>query len=246
MQLLDLAQIYLSPFTNKYHKHQPSQIQRRRSLPISSNLCHSYYLDILLISALGSNYAAAAMSFWKKHPPRAPPVIRIERVASKATSSTAATSSSNATAPRPSIQNRLAGSRSASNLSTRSNATSLKETYAPKSSPIKKSRKRSPAYQRIESDSSDDDTDDTAAFAKRQRISSHELEDPDRRLRARKPFSEADSKALIHAADIASLKHGFKPCFGKAENVGVSLHYPGSSIKERLVGPGSWIGLLDN
>ena len=97
----------------------------------------------------------------------------------------------------------------------------------------------------MESDSSDDDTDDTAAFAKRQRISSHELEDPDRRLRARKPFSEADSKALIHAADIASIKLGFKPCFGKAENVGAYLHYPGSSVKERSVAPRLFVFVPD-
>ena len=179
------------------------------------------------------------MSFWAKHPPKKAPVIRIERVPSRPTSSTTSTSSSASkpSSSRSATQNRLTASRSATNLSVRNNATSSKDTYAPKSSPTKKSRKRSPVYQRMESDSSDDDTDDTAAFAKRQRISSHELEDPDRRLRARKPFSEADSKALIHAADIASIKLGFKPCFGKAENVGVSLHYPGSSVKERFVIP---------
>lgn len=187
-------------------------------------------------------------SFWAQHPRKKAPVIRIERVTSRASPSTTTTSSSSSksSGPRSATQNRLTTSRSTISPSARCNATSLKETYATKSSLSNKSRKRSPAYQRMESDSSDDDTDDAAVFGKRQRMSSQELEDPDRRLRARKPFSEADSKTLIHAADIASLKLGFKPCFGKTEGVGVSLHYPGSSVKERSVVPGSWIVVPGN
>lgn len=196
------------------------------------------------------------MSFWKKHPPRAPPVIRIERVQSKINTAPPSISSSTTKTAiaRPAAQSRLAAGRSTSNLTARGNATSSKESDATKSSPTKKSRKRSPAYRPVESDSSDNDTVVTTASAKRLRLSSNEVEDPDRRLRARKPLSEADSKAVIHAADIASLKLGFKPCFGqdkggdakgKDVDVGISLHYPGSSLKEWFVCLGFSSVLLD-
>lgn len=200
-------------------------------------------IKISYLHLLPFYHSTAIMSFWAKYPAKKAPVIRIERVPSKAASNITSTLSSTPkpSAPRTATQNRLTASRPATNLSARSNATSTKETYATKSSPSKKTRKRSPAYQRVESDTSDEDTPGSAVLGKRQRVSSHELEDPDRRLRARKPFSEADSKTLIHAADIACLKLGFKPCFGKTESVGVSLHYPGSSVKERFVVPGSWI-----
>ncbi len=175
------------------------------------------------------------MSFWKKNPPSAkakPPVIRYEKVPVKKTAvTTSTTRSSRTSTPTRQISNRLS-----SNLVVRNNAPATGDTYSTTLSPKKHavSRKRSPVYQRIESDSSDDESDDASIFNKRQRLSSHEsLEDPDRSLRARKPFSQSDSKVLVHAADIAAVKLGFKPCFGKADDVSVSLRYPGSTIRER-------------
>lgn len=247
VQRLELAQRYLLHLTN--NTTTPITLNTPPSLaPIILHFYPIHILDICRFT-LGFCRPAAVMSFWKKHPPRAPPVIRIERVQPKTTTATPSTSSSTTktTTARPAVQSRLAASRPASNLTARRNATSSKETDATKSSPTKKSRKRSPAYRPVESDSSDNDTVVTTASAKRLRLSSNEVEDPDRRLRARKPLSEADSQALIHAADIASLKLGFKPCFGKDRDgdakgkdvdVGVSLHYPGSSLKERFV----WLG----
>lgn len=93
-------------------------------------------------------------------------------------------------------------------------------------------RKRSPAYQRIESDSSDEDSQETPALNKKQRLLLHETEDPHRSLPSRKSFSQIDSSVLTHAADIASLKLGFRPAFVATSNE-IYLQYPGSSIGER-------------
>jgi hypothetical protein len=104
------------------------------------------------------------------------------------------------------------------------------------------SRKRSPAYQRVESDTSDDDDEKTPSLNKRRRLVSNEIEDPNRSLSSQKQFSQIDSTLLIHAADIASYKLGFPPAFEQtaSDNVLVYLQYPGSSTRERYVQYSAW------
>lgn len=179
------------------------------------------------------------MSFWKKNPssskPNAP-TIRIEKIAINKTSSS--------TAPKVSSRSQSQGRPGTKHIKLKS---SLPETGTISTKEINptrlrakkqsNSRKRSPAYQRVESDTSDDDDDDegTPSLNKRRRLVSNEIEDPNRSLSSKKQFSQIDSTLLIHAADIASYKLGFSPAFGQtaSDNVLVYLQYPGSSMRER-------------
>lgn len=175
------------------------------------------------------------MSFWKKNPssskPNAP-TIRIEKVAIKTSSGTVGKAP-----PRSQSQGRPGPSRIKSNSSEQTSGRSTNDNYTTKLNARKTytSRKRSPAYQRVESDTSDDEGAESPPLSKRQRLASSETEDPNRSLRSRKQFSQVDSEVLIHAADIASHKLGFRSAFERSASEGVSvyLQYPGSLILER-------------
>jgi hypothetical protein len=101
------------------------------------------------------------------------------------------------------------------------------------------SRKRSPAFQRVESDSEDD-----GSLVRFDSISSKKVKtvanvtvDLHRNLRSFQAFSKEDADVLIHAADIACRKNRFPPAFNaSAADVCVELHYPGSAQPERYEG----------
>lgn len=100
-------------------------------------------------------------------------------------------------------------------------------------------RQKSPAQQRIDSDSDDDSVGTPASFdeaSKRHKPSTPI--DLKRDLRHRGDSVEKDSAvlSLIHAADIASTTRKSKKVSASEEkNVTVELQYPGSSQRERYV-----------
>lgn len=170
------------------------------------------------------------MSLWGKPTSKSKlPVVRIEKVPVKKVTVEAP----KVLPKRP--NDRLIPKRATPSLSARSSSTSLRGS-SPSSTPRKQaiSRKRSPAYNRLESDSSDDsDASEDARQNKRQKVADLDAQDPTRRLIARKPFSERDSRDLIHARSIASLKLNFRRFFTDSDEVEVALQYPGSSVRER-------------
>ncbi|OBT62264.1 hypothetical protein VE03_08563 [Pseudogymnoascus sp. 23342-1-I1] len=172
------------------------------------------------------------MSFWNKNPSSSKQKIRTESVPVKAPSGTI-----NRTPSRSQSEARLASSLSRSKPSGQTSRSSRKDSYSTKLSLPERSvsRKRSPVYQRIESDTSEDEGQESPPVNKRQRLTPGELEDPARTLPSRKRFSQIDSTLLIHAADIASHKLGYRAALGDADLEGapVCLQYPGSSIAER-------------
>lgn len=98
-------------------------------------------------------------------------------------------------------------------------------------------RQKSPAQQRVESDSDDDTVGTPASFdepSKRHKPSTDV--DLKRELRYKRVSSEEDSGVLplIHAADIASTTRKSKKVTATEEkNVTVELQYPGASQRER-------------
>jgi len=101
-------------------------------------------------------------------------------------------------------------------------------------------RQKSPAQQRLESDSDDDDVGSPASFDgfadKRQKVDGPV--DLKRNLRSRKAFSEDNGGVfeMIHAADIASPTRKSKLVTAVEEkNVTVELKYPSASQRERYV-----------
>jgi hypothetical protein len=173
------------------------------------------------------------MSFWKKNPssskPNAP-TIRIEKVAIKTSSETIHQAPS-----RSQSESRLVPSLPRPKSFGQTSRTPRKDSYSKLNRPERStSRKRSPVYQRMQSDTSDDEGQ-SSPVNKRQRLVSGELDDPTRTLVSRKQFSQIDSKLLIHAADIASHKLGYRAAFAGSdiEESSVCLQYPGSSIAER-------------
>ncbi|KFY48671.1 hypothetical protein V495_01131 [Pseudogymnoascus sp. VKM F-4514 (FW-929)] len=158
--------------------------------------------------------------------------IRTETVPVKASPGTISRTPS-----RSQSEARLASSLPRSKSSGQASRSSRKDNYSTKLSLPERSisRKRSPVYQRIESDSSEDESQESPPVNKRQRLTPGELDDPARSLPSRKQFSQIDSTLLIHAADIASHKLGYRAAFGGTdlEEAPVGLQYPGSSIAER-------------
>jgi hypothetical protein len=101
------------------------------------------------------------------------------------------------------------------------------------------SRKRSPAFQRVESDSEDDGSlvHFDSISSKKAKTVANVTADLHRHLRSLQAFSREDADVLIHAADIACIRHKFPPAFNvSAADVGVELHYPGSAQPERYEG----------
>ncbi|KFX87888.1 hypothetical protein O988_09237 [Pseudogymnoascus sp. VKM F-3808] len=172
------------------------------------------------------------MSFWNKNPSSSKQKIRTETVPVKASPGTISRTPS-----RSQSEARLASSLPRSKSSGQASRSSRKDGYSTKLSLPERSisRKRSPVYQRIESDSSEDESQESPPINKRQRLTPGELDDPTRSLPSRKQFSQIDSTLLIHAADIASYKLGYRAAFGGTdlEEAPVGLQYPGSSIAER-------------
>ncbi|KAI9733203.1 MAG: Nucleosomal histone H3-Lys79 methylase [Claussenomyces sp. TS43310] len=99
-------------------------------------------------------------------------------------------------------------------------------------------RKRSPAIQRVESDSDDDGDDDSSTSYdfthKKAKTVLEGATDNCRQLRSLHAFTDTDKDLLIHAADIASMTKRFTPAFGVTkEDVFAELQYPGAAQRER-------------
>jgi hypothetical protein len=172
------------------------------------------------------------MSFWGKKGRNAPN-IRIEKVA--------------APSQPASLKKNVAAAQSKSRIDTdRATPRRVEGSLTPKpesraSTPLdsrKKvdSRKRSPAFQRVESDSEDDGSlvrFDSISNKKAKTVA-NVVADVRRRLRSVQAFSKEDAKVLIHAADIACRRHKFTPAFNASEvDVCVELQYPGAAQPER-------------
>lgn len=172
------------------------------------------------------------MSFWNKNPSSAKQKIRTENVPVKASPGTI-----NRAPSRSQSEARLVSSLPRSKPLGQTSRSSRKDSYSTKLSLPERStsRKRSPVYQRIQSDTSEDEGQESPPVNKRQRLTPGELDDPTRTLPSRKQFSQIDSTLLIHAADIASHKLGYRAAFADKDLEGapVCLQYPGSSIAER-------------
>lgn len=172
------------------------------------------------------------MSFWNKNPSSSKQKIRTETVPVKASPGTIKRPPS-----RSQSETRLASSIPRSKVSGQTSRSSRKDSYSTKLSLPERSisRKRSPVYQRIQSDTSEDEDQESPPVNKRQRLTPGEVDDPTRTLPSRKQFSQIDSTLLIHAADIASHKLGYRAAFRDTdvERLPVRLQYPGSSIAER-------------
>lgn len=172
------------------------------------------------------------MSFWNKNPSSSKQKIRTESVPVKASPGTTKRVPS-----RSQSEARLASSLPRSKPLGQTSRSSRKDSYSTKLSLPERSasRKRSPVYQRIQSDTSEDEGQESPPVNKRQRLTPGELDDPTRTLPSRKQFSQIDYTLLIHAADIASHNLGYRAAFGDSDLEGapVRLQYPGSSIGER-------------
>jgi hypothetical protein len=183
-----------------------------------------YHLHILLF-----------MSFWGKKGRNAPN-IRIEKVA---------TPSQPASMKKPVTAAQNKPRTATDHAAPRRAGGSLTPTSGSRAStPLDSrkridSRKRSPAFQRVESDSEDD-----GSFVRFDSISSKKAKtvasvtvDLHRQLRSLQAFSKEDANVLIHAADIACRRNKFPPAFNaSAADVCVDLHYPGSVQPERYEG----------
>lgn len=99
----------------------------------------------------------------------------------------------------------------------------------------KAARQKSPAQQRIESDSDDDDVDSPASFDEPSKRHKPERDvDLKRELRAKSAFEDGGAFPMIHAADIASPSRKSKHVSATEEkNVTVELQYPSASQRER-------------
>ena len=178
------------------------------------------------------------MSFWGKKG-RPTPTIRIEKVASPSTASV-----KKAPQVRSQIQPVVDHRKSRSKGNSAHLESSSTESTEPISRKKNVSRKRSPTFQRIESDSEDDGSlipFDNISSKKVKTLSSVTL-DPHRQLGAFQAFTVEDEDVLIHAADIACVRHKFALAFGTSSaDVCVELQYPGSAKRERYV-----VGLKPN
>lgn len=167
------------------------------------------------------------MSFWGKKG-RVTPTIRIERVAAPSPASVKTTPQVWSRS-QPVVDHKK--SRSGGDSSGGFTAFTSRKKIV--------SRKRSPALQRVESDSEDDGTlipFDNISSKKAKTISNVTL-DPHRQLGSFQAFTVEDENVLIHAADIACVTHKFTLAFGTSpDDVCVDLQYPGSAKRERYVG----------
>jgi hypothetical protein len=179
-------------------------------------------------------YSFLFMSFWGKKG-RNTPTIRIEKI-----KASTPPPSVNKTVPQAQSKKRPASSRSYSrpaegSLTPRSD--SRDSTPAGQRRRLD-SQKRSPAFQRVESDSEDD-----GSFVRFDHISSKKTKntanvtaDTYRQLQSLQAFSAEDGDALIHAADIACVRRKFPTAFSApAVDVCVELQYPSSAHRERYV-----------
>ena len=92
----------------------------------------------------------------------------------------------------------------------------------------KATRQRSPVQQKFDESSSDDDDVGSPASSTynlpEKRPKSCSTLDLKRSLRAERPFSEADGKVLIHAADVANRND---------QSISVELQYPAALLREK-------------
>jgi hypothetical protein len=175
------------------------------------------------------------MSFWGKKGRNAP-TIRIEKVA--APSQPASLKKAVPAKPNQprSISNRAEPRRAEGSLTPQPDSRASTPLDSRKRVD---SRKRSPAFQRVESDSEDDGSlvRFDSISSKKAKTVANTTADLHRHLRALQAFSQEDGDVMIHAADIASVKHKFPPAFNASpDDVCVELHYPGSAHPERYVG----------
>jgi hypothetical protein len=170
------------------------------------------------------------MSIWGKKG-RHTPTIRIEKIAEPSPPASLKKSTSQIRTQSQPFQSRRAALTAPKQSKSRDSTSLL-----PKKRP--ESRKRSPAIQRIESDSDDDGSIiafDTVTSKKAKTVSNVTV-DVRREVGALLAFSSKDEKILIHAADIACVKHKFPPVFDAlSTEVAVQLQYPGSIQRERYV-----------
>lgn len=173
------------------------------------------------------------MSFWGKRG-RSTPTIRIEKVAPSQPVSLGKAAPTKQSQPRQASANaepcRAEGSLTPNSDSRASTPLDSRKRVD--------SRKRSPAFQRVESDSEDDGSmvRFDSISSKKAKTVTNTTTDPHRHLRALHAFSKQDEEVLIHAADIASVRHKFPPSFGApAADVCVEVYYPGSTHPERYV-----------
>jgi hypothetical protein len=174
------------------------------------------------------------MSFWGKKGRNAPN-IRIEKVA--APSQPASLKKTVATAQN---KPRTATDRAVPRAEGSLTPTSGSRASTPLDSRKRiDSQKRSPAFQRVESDSEDDGclVPFDSISRKKAKIVANVTADLHRHLRSLQAFSKEDADILVHAADIACRRNKFPPAFNaSAANVFVELHYPGSAQPERYEG----------
>jgi hypothetical protein len=175
------------------------------------------------------------MSFWGKKGRNAPN-IRIEKVAAPAQPASLKENVVAAQSKRRLATERAGSRRVEKSLTPNSDSAASISLDSRKKT---NSRKRSPAFQRVESDSDDD-----GSLVHFDSISSKKLKpvpivvvDVRRHLRSLQAFSKEDAAVLIHAADVASSRHKFPPAFNaSAADVSVELQYPGSVLPERYGG----------
>jgi hypothetical protein len=175
------------------------------------------------------------MSFWGKKG-RNTPTIRIEKVAAPSQPASlkntiAASQSKPRIVRERAVSRRLDGSLSPVSDSRASTPLDTRKKID--------SRKRSPTFQLVESDSEDDGSlvrFDSISSKKAKTVASVTA-DPRRHLRSLHAFSKEDADVLIHAADIACRKHKFVPAFNVSEaDICVELQYPGAAQPERYEG----------
>jgi len=170
------------------------------------------------------------MSFWSRRPgPQSnTPKIRVEKIAK--------TTAAPKIAPRNTPKQSQPGPASAASTARKTFSSGNGQPAKLKPPKQTNSRKRSPAFQRVESDSSDDEDSALDELpSKRQKLPQQAIIDVHRQLRAQNSFSEVDNKRLIHAAGIASRELHFGLAFNPSEedDPTVYLQYPGSSFQER-------------
>lgn len=105
-----------------------------------------------------------------------------------------------------------------------------------------RNRKRQTPELRLSSDDDASDTDTSFEVRKRARTDDSTEEDPERRVRSLKAFSEDGAKpfSMVHAADITSGRKAgnFSRAFGSGDKpTEVLLQYPSASQKEKYATP---------
>jgi hypothetical protein len=225
-----------------YHKAGQTRLQPTLSLrqPTSTPLIIARIGRINIAFLGGTSISLRSflfMSFWGKKGRNAP-TIRIEKVAAPSqplSLKKTVPAKQNQNQPRP-TPNRAESRRADGSLTPQPDSRA--------STPLESrkrvdSRKRSPAFQRVESDSEDDGSlvRFDSISSKKAKTVANATADLRRHLRALQTFSDEDRDVLINAAHIASVKHKFPPAFNASpEEICVELHYPGSAHPERYVG----------